>query len=707
MENMNAGFVAEGLTSRKRAIDRYVKTKGTANDRKALKILKDLGALSPLEEKDPMAVWQASDDLLGKLGSLVGAVDGRITQPQASPLALYAMALCALEPRLMQYDYDLGWDCLLEALDHGCDPARALYADMALREPLSPEDADVRNALLGDVVKAFDAMNENRHEASDEDLLLVMGRRFALCDPGDEKLTDLVQRGLTVLARAGHVDAVRLLALSHAPEPSAWTLLARDQIANQARAGHAHAMLVMGQHLARRFSFWLPEDDGEKNLEAARDLLEKCARNNDPWAALTLAYTYLSWDDSEVEPEERNEERDKLRKDDNRALNMLETLAHERNFAPAKAMLGAWHCVMNRDVETAWPLLHDACVQKFSRQCEAACADFLVAVIISGLYVRGGRTADAPLLADFDDDKRWRIWTRERLAEITRHVRFGLIFLAVFRLKLTDGVGVDVGVRPLDDPEKRGLTDALPAIVYGGRLAIHFLLLRLAEEDSPTTQTLLAYLKARIQADMADGNEDCILADMLFTKRLFDASPCTATELEDKLLPHVPASDIAITALNILHIHAIFEDEENGSGLDVERLICETALLRHEYMKAGQNIDLPVLCTLPVLCKYAKSHFSPHVVRKTLEYVTLHLFNRKERDLKGLVAELNRIPYLCDFDMNRLWENLGLVPNIDFAPRPGQAGYETSAMRSRRSAEARKKARHKKDRHKLARRGKR
>ena len=710
MENMNAGFVAEGLTSRKRAIDRYMKTKGTKDDKHALKFLQDIGGLTSPENdrRPPTLLCKITHEGLKKLRDLVVVVDDQPKLSDASPLVLYAMALCALEPRYGMYNPDLGWDCLLEALDKGCDPARALYADMALRAPLSPGDEDVRETLQEFLEEALEAMNKDIFEPRDEDLLLVMGRRFALNDTGETLLSYLVRKGLVLLARADHVDAVRLLALDHAREPSPETLWAREEIKSQAKRGRAHAMLVMGQHLSVSLPFWIPEGGLYENLTMARDLLGKRARKNDPWATLTLAWTAMSSSGraaivgDEIVCQISNQEY-------KRAMQMLETLAREKNFAPAKALLGVWYFTFQQDPETAWPLLRDACAQMVSRQCEAACADFLLSLIINSLYVETVR-AQGHDLEDLDDDHGGTdLWCRKRLAEVVQYDRFGLLMLAVQRLSLMgasqdgwyDGLELPDDLKNVDglsESEKRKIMHALTSVLFGGRLTIHFSLVLLSLANTPTAQIARDHVEARIRADMADGNEDCIMADILFTKRLFDANPCDATELEKKCLALSGGSNIARVVVNLLHLHLLFElkedDNEDDNEDDDIRIEKEMMVLETEYRRALHTIDLPVACAMPVIFKYARSQFSPTVVRKCIEFVTGHLFDGR-RDLKGLVARITTMPWTHEIDMNRLWENLGLVPHVDFAPHTMSAGDGTS--RSQGSAGAGKNARRRRD----------
>lgn len=116
MENMNAGFIAEGLTSRKRAIAEYMKERGTPDDAKALKLLEELEALvEPTYPKglDLKAIHRRVPAIREELVRLAGestSDDGvSFERSLECPLAVYALARFSLHPGLGHFGILKAW----------------------------------------------------------------------------------------------------------------------------------------------------------------------------------------------------------------------------------------------------------------------------------------------------------------------------------------------------------------------------------------------------------------------------------------------------------------------------------------------------------------------------------------------------------------------------------------------------------------------
>lgn len=676
MENMNAGFIAEGLTSRKRAIAEYMKERGTPDDAKALKLLEELEALvEPTYPKglDLKAIHRRVPAIREELVRLAGestSDDGvSFERSLECPLAVYALARFSLHPGLGHFGILKAWWTNLMALDAGFAPGQALYADLALNTRLSPRHTTVINTL-----KKF------LHDPS-EDLLLVMGRRIALWDVCGEDLASLVRRRLKEYAETGHVDAMRMLALAHSADVKPETAWAREEIAAQAKRGKAWAMLIMAQHLAARFYFWMPEGDSMENMQKARILLERLARQNDDWASLLLSFTYLF--------QEYYSGAMPVGPDKEKGLEILETLATKRDFAPAKAMIGAWRFDADMDVEAAWPHLRDACTSGFSRQCEAVCADFLISVITNALYVETVRNCDLPTADSFDDNDYGGadFWLSET-CKLPGIGSSGLVELAVLRLQLfRDNL--------LDGSFDINLATHYLASYSDGTAAIHCLLLNLAQENTDRTLELRLFLVSCVVAGGARGNEDCIIAGFLFTQELFEKrrAPWPADELLHIAEGLAAASNLARMVVHVLRLLFAHDYMSMGLAFASKAMEDEMGYLVREYRAATCGMDLPMICALPVLFKYAGMHFKPDVVRRTIEKVSLALHSERT-DLPGFLEGIKRRSFIKGLDMDRLWENLGFARGSDFlaAPSSDRSLFEE---RQNRKAAAQKKARRK------------
>ncbi len=676
MENMNAGFIAEGLTSRKRAIAEYMKERGTPDDARALGLLKELEALvEPTYPKglDLKAIHRRIPAIHEELVRLAGETtsdDGvSFERSLECPLAVYALARFSLHPGLGHFGILKAWWTTLMALDAGFAPARALYADLALNTRLSPRNTTVINTL-----KKF------LHDPS-EDLLLVMGRRLALWDVCGEDLASLVRQRLKEHAETGHVDAMRMLALAHSADVKPETAWAREEIAAQAKRGKAYAMLIMAQHLAGRFHFWMPEGDSMENMQKARVLLERCARQNDDWASLLLAFTYLF--------QEYYSGAMPVGHDAEKGLEILGKLATERDFAPAKAMIGAWRFDADMDVEAAWPHLRDACASGFSRQCEAVCADFLISVITNALYVETARNCDLPTADSFDDNDYGGadFWLSE-MCKLPGIGSSGLVELAVLRLQLfRDNL--------LDGSFDINLATHYLASYSDGTAAIHCLLLNLAQENTDYTLELRLFFASCVVAGGARGNEDCILAGLLFMQDLLEqrSPPWPADELLHMAEGFCAASSLARMVVHVLRLLFAHDYMSMGFAFDSKAMEDELGYLVREYRTATCGMDMPIIFALPVLFKYASRHFKPNVVRRTLEEVSLALHGERT-DLPGFLNGIRRLSGIQGLDMDRLWENLGLVRGSDFRPAPS-ADRSLSEERRNERAAAKRKARRK------------
>lgn len=661
MENMNAGFIAEGLTATDRAIAAYMKTKGTDDDQKALKLLKELeGAMHGAWDEQTML---GASRLRKELGQLVGETPKGpldLKCPEASPLALLGMARYALDPRFEFYSPLHAMTYLGKALLLGCNAVVGPMTDLLLDERVTPDCVDLALGIK------ITTLVESLLDAPSEDFLLVAGQRIARWDVLEENQASPIRKGLMRLAEQGHVDALRLLALSHAPDVAPETIWARGEILAQASQGKSHALLVQAQHLANLLHFWPADGDCEENMARARTLFERLASQNDPWAGLALAWSLLpSGSGKPNQPNQPNQPN----RDEKRALEILERLAHEQQFAPARAMIGVLH-YQKGDPERAWPLLREACLQCFSWPCEAACADFLVGMTLHARLVKALRQHPFAQLPgfnasiakidtnDYGGSKRWV----DASLSFGDARLFGPLPLNCLSMMVHDMVRHG-GLTTFDPDYSRKL-----AATYQGQVAVFVHLLALGQEETPDNLKWREILTMFMTASGAHGNEASLLGSIFFVNDP-DTKSFRSWDLRNiarLCAAKWPATNLARATVSLVRLLSLFE-EEREKGEDVQRREAEQDLstLAEEHARARMVNDIPFLCLLPVLFKMAETAFPAKVVRDVLHFVSNHLKDRKET-LADFITSTSMIIAAPGLDLGLMWKNLGFIPGVDF-----------------------------------------
>ncbi len=674
MENMNLDLVAEGLTSRNRAIEAYMNKKAAPGDRKALELVRKMEA------------WDADFDTVRscrlEFGEIVDEEDIATEvplKPEQSPVAVCGMALWwlnSVQGRILPQKAVLNAQ---RALDAGFDPARGIIADCLLREWIErealffdrgepadwledgpndgpehdPEDGP-DNAAKWSEKQRFDklaclekVLAGDPSDPAFEDALLVAGQRLGRTGqlPGLEEAAEqdrarmaaLIRQGLKTLAEQGHVDALRMLALARCPNAQAApeTAWARDEIMAKAEKGMVGPMLILAQHLAGLLPTWPAYGDDADNLERANVLFEELANEGDPRAATTLAWQALR---------EAGGREGKAfdRKASSRAEALLADIIRKTGFAPARAMLGAHIYNTRRDWEKAWPLLRDACKESFSAACEAACADFLSQMAENAHHVeRVGRGEDIPF-TDFVDDAHGSsdLWLGRlyELGAVSRHgeaasaaVRVLLSWQMNYLLDPIHPGGPDSGTCSMD----RLLHDA--AARFRGRAAVLALVLEMGKEDGLFAGMTLENL-GRIVADgAARGMADCVVAESLFLGRKpqkgLDKAfrPWTLKELHPLCEELSQASNLARTAANFMALAELFDRQAEEGGRIPKAAVRQcTARLKAEYDRACFANDTPVFCVLAVLLKKACEDLSPEAAGALLDHVNMDVFGDEE-----------------------------------------------------------------------------
>ncbi len=640
MENMNAGFVAEGLTVTKRAIDAYMEANGTTADKKALELLDVLDAPASSSEDVKEARMR-----LGELVDEKNFGQGLPAHPEKSPMALYGMAKYALENRLGERDPEFGIRCLVEALRLGCEPAKGLLTDHLLRCTPTPDYRErirLLNWLLQD---------------PGEEFLLVAGQKIAIMpNLVPEKMVAKIHKGLKKLAKSGHLDALRLLALSHVGQVTddidtsliaeatgrdikylpeiAW---ARDKITEIAEGDDAEPgiCLASGQQLVPLFYFWWPTGDYKYQREHAVNSLKKAACKNDLWAAFTLAYLYLHG------ALDSNSARTKA--SENLGVTLLQELVRDANFAPAKALLGLWHHNDCQNPQEAWPLLRDACMQGFSWGCEAACAHFLLS------------------MAMLDGDRDY--WDKQCF-ELAQHGKFGYIQLASLRIMLARGQRLDEDGARLEKYSRE------MGVSFQGYPLVYAWLLNLGQEDSEDVLKWRKILWDSMQDGAARGMGACILGSIFFGKSSSGKTfrDYTLRGLEDVCWGFHNWSSFPRTPRNVTRLLEVAEaHQKNDSTVDYWALRGSrrgqecVENLRRVYHRACKTNSLPMLSLLPILFKMAEEEFPKEVVAAALRFVSEEIFV-ENLDLRGFIRKISVPAGQGGINIRLLWKNLGFAP---------------------------------------------
>lgn len=708
MENMNLGFVAEGLTARNRAIEAYMNKKAAPGDRKALELVRKMEA------------WDADFDTVRscrlELGEIVDEEDNAPEvplKPEESPVAICGMALWwlnSVQGRILPQNAIINAQ---RALDAGFDPARGIIVDCLLREWLEREDLffdrdepedwpndgpehdpenGPDNAANASEKQRFDklaclekVLGGDPTDPACEDALLVAGQRLGRTGqlPGLEEAAEqdrarmaaLIRQGLKTLAERGHVDALRMLALARCPNGQAAPEIvwAREEITAKAEKGMAGPMLMLAQHLAGLLPTWPAEGDEADNLEKANVLFEKLANEGNPWAATTLAWQALR---------EAGGQEGKAfdRKASSRAEALLDDVIEKTDFAPARAMLGAHIYNTRRDWEKAWPLLRDACKESFSAACEAACADFLSQMAENAYYVeRVGRGEDIPL-PDFDDNAHGGsdLWLGRlfELGAVSRHgeaasaaVRVLLSWQMDYLLDPIHPGGPDFEACSMDEL----LRDA--AARCRGRAAVHALVLEMGKEDGHFANMTLENLERIVTDGAARGMADCVVAESLFLRRRPQKSsdkvfrPWTLKELRPLCEELSQATSLARTAASFMALAELFERQAEEEGKLPKAAVKQyAARLKDEYDRARFTNDTPVLCVLTVLLKKACEDLSPEAAGALLEHVNMDVFGDDDegaspREILNWMDACVRQKGLFSW---RILKGLGLDPEEDF-----------------------------------------
>lgn len=659
MENMNAEFVAEGLTATRRAIDAYLKKRGTVDDVQALKLLNDL-------EKAIRATKSDADiarvrEIRTRLGRLVGETDfdsSFFRHPEASPLALLGMAQYSLDPRFGRYSTFHALVYLKTALEHGCDAALGSFADLILSDRVTPDCVELKSWLT-DYLKN-----------PSEDFLLVAGQRIARWNLVEERFASKIRQGLKKLAENGHVDALRLLALSHT-EVKPETAWAREEILAQAKRGKAFALLIKAQHLAALFPFWRADGDEEENDDLARSILERSSLKSNLWAGVTLAFLLL--------PHRLPDGRPASNRDGERAREILYRLAYEEDFAPAKAMIGVLQYTKG-DPELAWPPLRDACRQNFSWTCEAACADYLVGMAVHASLVGALGKPGFPGTKghDLNNYGGFMRWYQSALSLADGQL-FGPLSVAILGLLM----------RGQQFPEVNGRLDVATysrkiATLFQGDAAIWAYLLNLCQKDSPDVLEWRERLVSLVNSSAAHGNPACLLANIFFRKLLFVEGFRTYDLLEvmNLCLSMGPATNLARATLSVVTLVI----EHDRTRMDMHgpngTIGFEMHMLARDHARALLVNDLPFLCLMPILFKMAEETFPKEAVQAALDLVSMHFHGRKE-DLAGFINSTSKKIIAPGVDLGLLWTNLGFEPGVDL---PGSAAPRKAKRRQSKNS---------------------
>ncbi len=699
MENMNVRFLAEGLTAHKRAVDAYMRTRATENDKKALSLMKALQ--KETENREKAARLRAR---LGKLvdeDTLIKLADA----PEKSPLAMLGIARASRNPLVDVHHYGTSFEmAALDAAKQGCFAARGTFVDGLLRERITEEKTG-HVARLEFVFGLTDKVGGKRlakcgkggrkgakqgvyanfgqeFETELEEVLLVAGQRLAMVPHVlPESLACIVREGLKKLAEGGHVDALRMLALAHVPSSDDWPEIAwaREQMELQAKKGKAHAQLAFAQHLAGLFPCWQPEGEKEENLARARDLLEKRTRKNDKWAKLLLALLHLPVDEDRTGPGHPVRTNEAGEFEDREGVDILEGLAAE-DFAPAKAMLGAWLFNSRHDVEKAHELLSSACMQDFSGPCESAFADFLFGMALHEdlreSVLEGGR----PRPEDFDPQTHGGLkrWSKE-LDELAGHASFGYSQTAWLRMRLDQRYGV--GEPELETVYRRAARD------FPGYAAVYAYLVNLGREWTYSIEFLCRDLARCMQEGAARGDEACILGSVFFWKTLTcdDFRDYDFDETAGLCEALAPASSLARAAWGLICLFRLMELEirhpkvsqgsPESAALHEAKKSMALAHFTREYQQALRNKDITLFCMLPVLFKMAQEKFSSRVFEASIGRIRetfTDMPSRREYDFDSEVEEFIwtavQPAQLAGGDMDTLWDNLDVSDLVSTGP---------------------------------------
>lgn len=699
MENMRAGFIAEGLYARERAIDAYMEKSVIGNDKGAREILRLMAKIedTQLKQEDMMQLHAAVDILMN--------VDPQGDEwlppnPEECPLGMYTAAVFFLHPAIGVFKPVKARVYAKMAHEQGCWPAQAIRMDLAIRgllawgapfqEPGEGEDEGDPNQehpnqkpLDQEPPVDFPSYEEIEAELDEllrdptEETLLIAGRALALVNVFPQDFANRIRERLKVLAKDGHVDALRLLALSHTvelePEPEVkW---ARERIFTLANEGQPFARLIKAQHLACLYAFWHPEqaEMGMPGIEAglweARTILEDLTKEKYPWAATTLAWLYLDVDEW---PDVSREEAIK------RALQILEDNVNDEQFPPSAALAGAACFNLLDDVEQAWEPLRWAAESGYSSACEAACGHFLMSMIENACYVESVKAGLEKRPDDFDEETlgdtgQWNL----ELVEMGELRHFGVSQLYGLRMSLAQGM-------PFSEDEPDNVTySLLTSKRYVGPFTVLGHLLNLGHPGE-TTEVWRERLERCLLQGAVNGEPNCLVGYLFFGKsakggRFKNRSIAEIQTTCAHLSQCSPLAHLATCFLNLLTLTAA--DIYMGAYLDdlpkdhphkkrglppghAEQSeftkVRQLELLRIGLDTARKTYDLPALCLLPVLLRMAEASYEPNIVADVTSRLSDALFE-KSLDFKGIVRALSKDIQIKGVDARLLWVNLGVL----------------------------------------------
>ncbi len=700
MENMYAGFMAEGLDARRRAIDDYMKHNGSKKNKEAWEYLQLLDKLekSPLSKLEMLQLHTGLDALLGVNPN---GKDRVPPHPEKCPLALYAAAVFFLHPTIAVFRPAKALPYAKMAQAHGCRPAQAIRMDIAIRGLLAcgapfrecgegegPCAADQKPQSEFPTWAEIEAELDEILRDPTEESLLVAGRTLALVNVFPEDFASRIRERLKMLAQGGHVDALRLLALSHTAElePEPEVQWAREKILALADEGKPFARLVKAQNLAGLFNFWCPDkvrkgmhvDEAvlEKCLDEARIILEDLAAEKHPWAAATLAWLFLEIHDWEDFPEFESFRH---------AMEILEEDINEEQFPPSATLAGAAIFNFLEDPEQAESLLKWAAESGYSCACEGALGYFLMCMVQNARYINDVKAGLVERPDDFEDDAHGSLesWCVE-LVEYGKHILFGESQLWGLRMMLGEGMPFTQ-----DEPDHVSYSFACSRDMVGPFTVFGHLV------NLGCTSDGVGFLQEEIERSLLqgalNGDPSCLLGHLFFAKANRGGG------LENRSIPEIQAacahlsscSTLAAFASNFfgllalcaadIYIGAFLDDLPEGNpgktgGLlpghedeAEERKEHQLELLQGGYEFARRTYDLPVLCLLPVLLRMAATFYEPEIVEAVTGRLSSRIFGEK-LDFAGILAVLSRDIALEGVDPRLLWTNLGIMEGASLEP---------------------------------------